>query len=732
MQPEKHHDNLKSFQQIILDEYFEPVMGKALRVTIAFVGPLLWGMATGRMDSAVWMAITAQVLSNISIRGSYPLKLLVLSGVVLACAACAALGTLAGNQWWLAGAMMMVLAFLAGFVRQSGDHGPGITIAVLLLYLLCVDHPGGLAEAAQMFGWVAAGGVLALVFTLVAWAFVPFSPFRRSIALTWKALAEWLQEYARYLGHEDEAGLLGRLDEQELALRHELSTSMELLSRKQAIAHARQNRYSFHLIELRRLVSAAGNALSSLRTAAETIERQEAFPRSMYRYALENLAQTARRLAIAIINHRPEDVYTTRLGLERTQQGVRLLIARLEETLPGDTVLMRQVLADLERCFREAYALLEKASAGQGNMTMYLRNFLSGTTIPQRLPWVKFEFSGSSFTFRFSLRLALAMGLGMALYAYFHIPHGYWIAMTTMIILQPEFGATITKAFNRTKGTVLGAIAGSLIFMLPLPLAVNIALVVVCSFLSTVYILRNYAVAAFFITVMVIALFHLLEPVTWTLGGIRVLNTLGGAGLAMLAGYAFWPLWERYRAPALLGESIRANRAYLDRIMEALTTGGALTFNDIIRFRRDAEIRNNNAFLSLRRMEEEPDRKQHHLRQYLLINGYGIRATRLMNALYQDIGALPSRPAFPGTAPIGAYLSELLRQAGAATAEGRADSDALPTDKLVQQFRELLKSARSGAAGEAVILELLERISREVIGLHFTARQLAEEENPPR
>src|SRR5690348_3168242 len=277
--------------------------------------------------------------------------------------------------------------------------------------------------------------------------------FRRSIALTWKTLAEWLHVLSGSLNAPAEAGSLRELDEKELALRAELNQSMETLSRQQAIAHARQNRYSYRLVELRRLASLAGNALSSLRAVAGTGARGKDFPDKMFQYALENMRIAAQRTGICIVTNKAEDVYAARMAVERVKQNLEVLYPALQHSAPapgGDQ--LRLLLDDLKGYFEEALALLEKSVAGRGKMTFFLQNFFTGMTIPQRIPLVRFEFSSRSFVFRFSLRLALGMGLGIAIYKYFHLPHGYWIAMTTMIVLQPEFGATITKAFNRIKG----------------------------------------------------------------------------------------------------------------------------------------------------------------------------------------------------------------------------------------------------------------------------------------
>lgn len=719
---------MKSFQQIVLDEYFEPTLGKALRVMLAFVLPLIWGMLTADMTAAVWIAISAEILSMVNIRGTYPLKLLILSGGVVACAVSAAIGTLAGHHWLAAAAVMMVLAFLGGFVRQSGDHGPGITIGVLLLYLLSLDHPGTMADVGKMMIWVLEGGILALLSTLLAWSFVPFSPFRRSISLTWKVLAEWIDVLARQLNITDSVDPVSSFDEKELAFRNELNESMATISRKQAIAHARQNRYSYQLVELRRLASEAGNAISGLRILAEIAGKQAHFPLKLFLYVLDNFRQAAHRIAISIVTHRYDDVYTVRLSMERLSESVDLFLKEIRQTEPSaEKRQLEQMLKNLRGYLSDALSILEHASGKSGKMTFFLQNFLTGMTIPQHIPWVRFELNPRSFTFRFSLRLALAMGIGIALYKIFDIPHGYWIAMTTMIVLQPEFGATITKALNRTKGTLLGATFGSLIFLLSFPFEVNIGIVVICSFLSTYFLLRNYAVAAFFITVMVVALFHLLEPVTWQLGGVRVINTLAGCGLALLGGFAFFPLWERYRFPALMDQAIKANRYYLKAITDALADKRPRTFNDFIKFRREAEMTNNNAFLSLRRMKSEPGDKQRYSQEYFIITGHNIRITRLLNTLNQQIRGTAFTESYTHLEDYEVCVENIMDGIAQALDE-RLDQpgQSKPVEQVIKSVRKVLPEAPSGtlAEGREMVPELLEKIAGEAIGMYQTTSKL--------
>src|SRR5699024_7259861 len=110
--------------------------------------------------------------------------------------------------------------------------------------------------------------------------------------------------------------------------------------------------------------------------------------------------------------------------------------------------------------------------------------------------------------------------------------------------------------------------------------------------------------------IMVIALYQLIVPVTWELGLIRVFNTLGGAGLALLGGFAFFPLWEKYLFPTLLVKAIHANRTYFEALLEIHPLSENETERDFTTVRREAEVKNSNAFQSLKRMKEEPGGKR--------------------------------------------------------------------------------------------------------------------------
>jgi uncharacterized membrane protein YgaE (UPF0421/DUF939 family) len=63
-------------------------------------------------------------------------------------------------------------------------------------------------------------------------------------------------------------------------------------------------------------------------------------------------------------------------------------------------------------------------------------------------------------TFQQATRTALSAGLAAWLTNALHMPVGYWAAISAIIVMQSEVGATLTASKDRIVGTALGAILG--------------------------------------------------------------------------------------------------------------------------------------------------------------------------------------------------------------------------------------------------------------------------------
>jgi uncharacterized membrane protein YccC len=225
------------------------------------------------------------------------------------------------------------------------------------------------------------------------------------------------------------------------------------------------------------------------------------------------------------------------------------------------------------------------------------------------------------------LRVSSGLCLGVFLYRFFNIDHGYWIPLTMMIVIQPYYGATLKKSFQRIIGTLGGTIVGGLIMLLPLPKEAFVVLLIFVSFFVAYFLRNNYKIGVFFVTVMMVVMMQLSQSASWELIGWRILSTLIGAGLAIIAGYVFWPVWEKERFPALVKEALEQNRNYLQAVIryynEELPAGESWG-----KYRRAAEGANNNLFASVQRMYEEPKHIQENVEKYFAVTGVVIRIAR--------------------------------------------------------------------------------------------------------
>jgi uncharacterized membrane protein YccC len=61
---------------------------------------------------------------------------------------------------------------------------------------------------------------------------------------------------------------------------------------------------------------------------------------------------------------------------------------------------------------------------------------------------------------RHAARVAAAVGAAFAIGAIFHLPQGYWIVFTAIIVVQTSVGGTITASIERLGGTVVGGLIG--------------------------------------------------------------------------------------------------------------------------------------------------------------------------------------------------------------------------------------------------------------------------------
>lgn len=77
------------------------------------------------------------------------------------------------------------------------------------------------------------------------------------------------------------------------------------------------------------------------------------------------------------------------------------------------------------------------------------------------------ETVGGRLTRIFTLRLMLSIGVASLVSQALPLQRSYWVVLTVAIVLRPGFGSVFARALERGLGTVVGAVLGAVILMLP-------------------------------------------------------------------------------------------------------------------------------------------------------------------------------------------------------------------------------------------------------------------------
>jgi uncharacterized membrane protein YccC len=143
-----------------------------------------------------------------------------------------------------------------------------------------------------------------------------------------------------------------------------------------------------------------------------------------------------------------------------------------------------------------------------------------------------------------------------------HINHGFWLPMTSIILLQPYSAGTARKSVQRVSGTVLGGILAAILAAVIPSQDWMIPLITLLATLTVATFAVDYAIYCFFLTPTFVLL-SLPHPHDWLYAGIRVGTTLVGASISIVAMRLLWPERAEEELGRLLRRGAAADAAYL-------------------------------------------------------------------------------------------------------------------------------------------------------------------------
>ncbi len=685
-----------------------PDLSRAVRATIGFMAPLLLAASGWISFDVSFVAIAAQNIAMVDVRGDYRVRLGLLLAMAAVFAGSAALGATVGENLTVAVLATGLMAVAGGAWRHlSSDYGPSLAISSTLVFLLALASPHSTTGIGS-HALAAFVGSLWGVFVQVAnWPFRPQHALRRTVADSWLVTADLFEAFAPSAVEATERHSRVALAE---------ATARATLDHTYAsLAAARAGVLRTQLEALNLIGARLGTRVGALNTALETTLDTAAFAAlaPTLEPVLASVANLSRHVALTVVSRQPGHLAS--FEVRRRRLASLLSVLRTRVSADRANAQLAEIVRQVEQMLPEIHAVLVATidRATERAATPLDLTDLRGVALRPLASALNLTIDVDPALVRFTLRLAALTMLGVALFKLYGFPHGYWLPFTVVVVLQPDYGSTRQRAGQRVLGTLGGSVLASLLLWLNPPAAVFKAAMTVTMFAFGYFLKRNYALAIFFVTLFIVFITESHEPVTIAFTIERLASTLAGGALALLAAFIFWPVWERDRLPAILARTFHANRDYLHALLSRLETGGGFDHDAIVAKRR-AEAANSAAFSSLRRMSGDPKNRQDGIEHAAtLVNG-NQRLTRILNILALHLA--PGRGVSdPSIARFRALAGDTLERLGSACERGTPPPAQL--EPLLTALESALFPAQAATDSERWAFAQLARAATELSAL---------------
>jgi uncharacterized membrane protein YccC len=713
--------SLKAFRTRLATGPNRIALSTALRGTIATVTPLVVLPLLGVGAAAEFAVIGALNTSMVDVGGPYRNRLIAMTVNTLLAPCLMLVGMATAAHWWLAAPAMLVVALGGGLVRAFGPGGTSLGLNNAIAFLIGLEVSGSLGSGIEWALGYVAGGLWTILLTLGFWQLRPYRRLEQEVASAWEAVAALIAA-----SRPADAGTVSvvmrqrrerRIAQRHRAMREAIERARTALGEVRAATHGPGTTLA-QLLVLLRAASRIGAAMVTLDAVEGAAVIHEDDIHAVVTDAVDELEKVCRATARLMLAGRGD------IDVEPVRRRLAMLTSVADRARRGETAATERALDAQILAFAQAVRHLNNAEEaaqqifGSGRRLPHLAlPPLAGPPLGEAIAAFKTQLTLKSAIFRHALRVAVVAAAGTAVIIRLGVEHGIWLPMTALIILQPDYGGTLSRAVQRTLGTMAGAVlAGLLLATLHGTTAFEAAIAVLL-FATFLLLRRRYGLAVTFLTPLIILLLGLSGPDPWLDLRDRILDTLAGALMATVAGYALWPLWERETLPGRMARAIRTARNYVVAVLDALG-GGASSAQALADLRRDAEIEAANADAAFQRMLAEPSRQRGPVAQGFTLDTYIQRLVRHTLALASHLGA--TTVAAEDAQALRQVLGGALEDIAGALAEGRPPKPRPDLDQPLERLRHAL-AGRDGETAGGTIAFLLGQIVSDTTSLHFAA-----------
>ncbi|MEH2127257.1 FUSC family protein [Nostoc sp.] len=603
----------------------KPAIASGLRSLFVLGVPIGIGIITGHTAESAIATMAAWFVGMVNVDGAYRQRAIAMIAATIGVTVMFLIASLVSSHLWLAVPTTFLVIFITGLASLYGNVAASVSLITSIMFVIALARFAAfsnLSTLIQHCGLCLAGGTWTTVLSLGLWAVRPDVPAIQTVANCYLSLSNFVD-----LASQRALNPRARQEWEQRFLQAQDTVIQNLTSARsvwttiwtrQRGATLRGNQLLVLIEDINQIVNSVVALSELLAIASEhqlfsrlQPEIQEVIQQSAI--ALQMLSQ-----AIAKGKNSPHlgDLDRSLEALEHQRQVLRSQI--LNQTINAQTdeysdlLNLGKITASLTKLVEQIHTdaeIVTDLSQGKLRNSIAQRD-ISPPAQPERstiIDTLRNNFTFDSVLFRHALRLALITTLAELLASLFQLPRGYWITLTALVALKPNFGGTSQTTVQRVVGTILGGIIG-----IALVLLVKNSLASAVCFLLLVFVAMSvrslsYSLFTILLTPAIILLLNIISAGGWEVGVLRIFDSLAGGVLALLGSYLLFPRWERQQLPAQLEKTIRANLAYFQQVIANYLHPEHNAIADSINMlRHQAALENANANAAAQRLFSEP------------------------------------------------------------------------------------------------------------------------------
>ena len=601
----------------------KPAIVYGLRTLVMLIAPIGVGILVDHPAASVIVVLGAMFVSMADVGGAYRQKAIAMGAATIGMTGALLIASLVGNNPIVAIPTTFLVIFLAGLVVIYGTTAATVSLITSIMFVISVAKFASpdLSTAIIQCLLCLAGGGWAMVMSLGLWVLRPYAPVMQAVASCYVTLSNFVESASEIgLTPEEQRSQAEKFLQSQDTVTQALASTREVWSAVwtgQDAVNLRGNQLLVLMEDASQIFNSTVALVELLIIASED---------SWFGQLHLEVQQVIKQLAIALqmlskaIASEKKNVYFDDLNraieaLEHQWQVMRSQFIDGEIDVQTDDYAN---LANINKIVTNLKALAQQlhtdakivADLHKGEALSIAERNPKQTTLPKPssiVDTLRNNLTFRSVIFRHALRLALIATAAEFVVSVLQIPRGYWVTLTVIFALKPNFGGTSMRTVQRIVGTVFGGIIGITLAVLihnQLAIAICSAVLIVAAWSMRPL---NYTIFVTLLTPIIILILNTTGAGGWNIGLLRIVDSLVGGALALLGSYLLFPSWERTLLPAQLSKTIRANLVYFQQVISSyFYPAQNASINAFGMLSHQASLENANAAAAVQRLCDDP------------------------------------------------------------------------------------------------------------------------------